>query len=1137
MDMYREGDLLQLSASDLVGHLNCRHLTDLEHGAASGTLQRPYRHDPLLDILAERGSLHERDYLQSLSSAGYEVVQIEGVGIVDRQINRTMEAMRTGYQIIAQGALRQGAWGGRPDILRRVTLPSALGDWSYEVIDTKLARETRGGTVLQLSLYSDLLSTVQRVTPEYMYVVTPGSGAAPVTFRTAAYAAYYRHVRRRLEESLQSGGGALSYPEPKDHCDTCRWYSSCTARWHRDDHLCLVAGITKVQMSELRRRDVDTLAKLARVPLPLPWKPGRGAKASYERCREQARVQLGGREAGQPVYETLALEMPLGLYRLPQPDPGDLFLDLEGDPFVAEGGLEFLFGYASMSPEGTVNYVGAWAFGPEQESAEFQRLVDLIVARWAQHPSMHVYHYSAYEPAAVKRLMGRYATREDEVDRMLRGGLFVDLYSIVKQSLRASVESYSIKNLEVFYRYARSVPLLEVRRALAHVQGCLELNAAADIPDEAKELVERYNRDDCLSVACLRDWLEGIRQRLVEEGADIVRPAPEPPEPTEEVSERQRKVAELVALLSAEVPADAAQRTAEQQARWILANTLDWHRREQKAVWWEYFRLADLSTEDLLDEREALSGLTFIGAAGGSARAPVHRYSFPPQEVELSGGEPLHSVGGAKFGKLEAISTERRTVDIKKRQDTAQSHPKSVFAHDVVSTEVMADALFRIGESVATTGLSDNGAHRAARDLLLRRPPQTGGEPLRREGESTVQAAIRITLGLQSGVLPIQGPPGAGKTFTASRMICELVKAGKRIGVTANSHKVIRNLLDEVVRGAEALGVDVQCIQKLSDKQEEVPRMTFSNSNEAVLAALAGKHQVAGGTAWFWSRPEAFEAVDVLFVDEAAQMSLANVLAVSQACQALVLVGDPQQLEQPSAGSHPDGTDASALDYLLNGKATIGREEGLFLEETWRLPPEICAFTSELFYEGRLHSRAGAERQAVKSVSRVCGSGLRYLPVPHQGNQSSSPEEADRIYELVEELLGASATWVNRDGVEQLVALKDILIVAPYNAQVIELQERLPAARIGTVDKFQGQEAPIVIYSLTTSSYADAPRGMEFLYSLNRLNVATSRAQCVCVLVASPAIFEPECHTPRQIQLANGFCRYLEIATVLPAAK
>jgi superfamily I DNA and/or RNA helicase len=287
---------------------------------------------------------------------------------------------------------------------------------------------------------------------------------------------------------------------------------------------------------------------------------------------------------------------------------------------------------------------------------------------------------------------------------------------------------------------------------------------------------------------------------------------------------------------------------------------------------------------------------------------------------------------------------------------------------------------------------------------------------------------------------------------------------------------------------------------------------------------------VAAGTAWLWARPDAFQSIDVLFIDEAAQMSLADVLAASQAAKGIVLLGDPRQLEQPMQGSHPEGTDVSALTHILGAHATIPPDRGLFLEETWRLHPEICDFTSELFYESRLHSRPGLELQTIKSNSRISGSGLRFLPVVHEGNQSSSPEEADQIRDLVAEILGSNATWIDREGSERAVGLNDILIIAPYNAQVFELQDRIPGGRIGTVDKFQGQEAPIVIYSITTSSYLDAPRGMEFLYSSNRLNVATSRARAVFILVGSPAVFEAECRTPRQMQLANAFCRYLEMA-------
>ena len=280
-----------------------------------------------------------------------------------------------------------------------------------------------------------------------------------------------------------------------------------------------------------------------------------------------------------------------------------------------------------------------------------------------------------------------------------------------------------------------------------------------------------------------------------------------------------------------------------------------------------------------------------------------------------------------------------------------------------------------------------------------------------------------------------------------------------------------------------------------------------------------------------WAREEFRQSANVLFVDEAGQMSLANVLACAPAGNSVVLLGDPQQLEQPQKGSHPEGSDVSALAHLLDGRKTIQPDRGLFLGTTWRLHPTICEFTSELFYEGRLASRAGLEAQCIRTPDAFSGAGLWFVPVNHDGNQSHSAEEIDRVAAIVEYLTQPGTTWVDGDGISRPLSLDDILIVAPYNDQVNRLKERLVGGKVGTVDKFQGQQAAVVIYSMTTSTPADAPRGMEFLYNTNRFNVATSRARCACIVVGSARLFSPDCRTPRQIELANVLCRYAELIT------
>jgi uncharacterized protein len=1117
---------IQLSATDLVGHLNCDHLTSLDLQVAQGKLEKPHFWDPLLEILQQRGAQHEADYVGHLRNAGLSVTVIGGKGVDAKAVADTLTAMQAGADVIVQGALKVDRLVGRIDVLRRAETASDFGAWSYEVVDTKLARETKGGTVLQLCLYSDLVKDAQGVMPEYAYVVAPLADFEPERFRVSDYAAYYRGVLDRFSAAIENP--ADTYPEPVGHCDICRWRGPCDERRHKDDHLSLVAGISSLQRGELTRRGVVTMTALAVLPLPLPWKPERGAAESYDRIREQARIQVAGRGAGKLLYELLNVVPTFGLCRLPAPNEGDIFFDLEGDPFVGDGGLEYLFGY-SYNDNGSLTYVAEWSVSPAEEKAAFERFIDFVMARRKTHPGMHIFHYAPYEPGALKRLMGRYASREEEVDLLLRGQVLIDLYAVVRHAIRASVESYSIKVLEPLYGFERAVPLAEANAALRTVQAKLELADTGSITAADKEVVEGYNRDDCVSTKVLRDWLETLRSKALAAGAHIPRPPLVPDVATPEITAWQARIDALVGRLMDGVPLDVADRNAEQQALYVLAYILDWHRREKKATWWDFFRLSGLSEDELFDERAAISGLTFVGEVGGTPKAPIHRYSFPSQDAEFRGGEDLHSVGGVKFGKVEAVDLEHRFVDVKKRGDTAAFHPVAVFEHGDVNTNVLAESLLTIGESVADHGLHGDGQFKAARDLLLRLPPDVNGASLLQEGEGVADAARRLGMTLQ-GVLPIQGPPGAGKTYTASRMIVDLVRAGRRVGITANSHKVIRNVIDAAIEEARAVDLDLQCIHKVSEKTAAVPHITFATKNEEALSGFANGLHVVSGTGWMWSRPDAVGAVDVLFVDEAAQMSLANVLAISPATTSLVLLGDPQQLEQPMQGSHPEHTDVSALDHLLAGRQTISSAEGLFLDQTWRLHPDICSFTSELFYEGRLYAHAGLETQAIVREGPLGGAGLRFAPVIHTGNQSSSPEEADRVAQLVHEILAGGAKWRDRKGVEKALTLNDILIIAPYNAQVFEIQERLPGARVGTVDKFQGQEAPIVIYSVTTSSHADAPRGMEFLYSANRLNVATSRARCLCILVANPAIFQPECRTPRQMQLANGFCRFLELS-------
>jgi predicted RecB family nuclease len=1134
--MKPENDSIRLSASDLSNHLNCAHLTTLDYSVATGEMPSPSWTNPDASVLQQLGLEHERRYLNHLAELGLTTIDLRDIEPDPRAVEETLDAMKRGTAVIVQATLSNGRWIGRADVLRRVDAPSDLGSWSYEVYDCKLARETKGATVLQLSLYSDLVAMIQGVTPRFMYVVSPSEAFSPEPFNVLEYAAYYRVVKQKLEQAVDAGQGELTtYPEPNPHCDVCRWWQKCDAQWRKDDHLSLVAGISRLQRKQLKGWEVNSMAQLAKLDLPLKQRPEYGSKEGYIRVREQARVQVAGREEKHAVHELFDNE---GLARLPEPSPGDIFFDLEGDSFVGTTGMEYLFGLTRLNQQGSQSYECRWSYTPAEEKEAFEWFVDLVMQAWAKHFDLHVYHFTSREPSALKRLMGKYATREDAVDRMLRGGLLADMHRALKHSVRASVEEYSLKELELFHNFTRGTPLDEARRARRLVEHSLELGRVEQANEPIRETIEGYNRDDCLSTASLRQWLEEQRNQVVARGQGIPRPIMKDSEPSDALDERQQQSAALFSQLTQDIPVEPAQRTTEQSARWLLANLLDWHRREEKTKSWEYYHLKELPDEELLYEKSALSGLKYVQRITVERGIPTDRYEFVQQDTDLRADDTLYQHGD-KIGEVATINLGARLIDIKKMKKTAELHPASVYAFDDVRAKEAATSLLRLATWIHGNGIDSPGPYRCARDLLLRHSPRllsriTGS--LARAGEAPLAAARRLLLLLDSSLLAIQGPPGSGKTFTAANMICDLVRRKKKVGITGPSHKVIRNLLDEVLAQASKELLDsLRCVQKVKEKSREPsPRIKEVTDNQKVLQALQDDTvNVVAGTVWLWSREEFAESVELLFVDEAGQMSLANVLAAAQSARSLILLGDPQQLEQPLQGSHPDGAAISALEHMLDGARTISPERGLFLEETRRLHPAICKFTSESFYDCRLQSLPGLDQQRIEGHTYLNGSGLRFIAVNHEGNQNASTEEADVVQALVNGLLLSSIRWFNVKLTPPAfvpVTPRDMLIIAPYNAQVSDISQRLPGMDVGTVDKFQGREAAIVIYSLTTSSQEDAPRGMEFLYSLNRLNVATSRGRALCVLVGSPRLLEPQCRTPRQMQLANALCRFAELA-------
>jgi predicted RecB family nuclease len=1128
------------SATDIASFLACRHTATLARAEWRNEITKPFFKNQTIDLLRTLGIEHEQRYLRELTGkGGLSIAQIATSGNWKDAVAETVQALRQGADVVYQATFLDGQWGGRSDFLVRVNTPSALGSWSYEVVETKLARSTKATALVQLCFYSDLLARIQGTEPQWMHVVLGGT-ADPEPFRVQRYVAYFRKVRGEFEKAWKTQSD--TYPEPVEHCDVCSWFSVCDTRRRTDDHTSLVAGISRNERKALAERAVSTVTALAKLSLPPEPKIERIGDAALVRIREQARLQVQGREEGRLIYELLdGVGDGNGLAALPAPSSADLFLDLESNPYVLDQGLEYLIGIVTppANSGGEPVYETLWSSSRSEEKNAFETFIAKVTERWRRNPEMHIYHYAPYEPTAIKRLVGRHGTCVDEVDELLRAAVFVDLYRAVRQGIRASVESYSIKRLEPLYGFTRTVPLRDANFALQSYETAMALGDDLGGISDLLKTIEGYNRDDCLSALKLRDWLEDRRKELeTKYGRKLLRPTPQSGEAPEKLSARLAEIRAIMARLLAPLPADETGWTEEHRAIWLLAQMLEWHRREEKSAWWEYFRLCELTDDELGEDSSALGGLTLVGEIDHVKRSIVYRYIFPRQDHAIDRAlEVRDPRTGKNAGAVVAIDECNRTIDLKRGASSAVPHPTALVPFDIVDSTVLSDSILRMATWVADHGITGSGQFRSARGLLLREPPNVRldglGTLIADDGQLTQDAKRLVgSLAQEASVLPIQGPPGSGKTFTGARIIVELVKQGRRVGITAVSHKVIGNLLGEVCCTAAKNGTPLRAVQKASDGSHCQHAAVIAEDNQGVRDALStGTAQVAAGSAWMWARDDMADSVDVLFVDEAGQMALANVLALSPAATSIVLLGDPQQLDQPQRGLQPPGAEVSALGHLLNGRATIASDQGIFLTETRRLHPDVCAFTSELFYEGRLTSRPENAKQRLNAGDPLGGTGLRYAPVEHTGNQNESQEEVERVAAVVDGLLRTGATWTDKNGETNTLGIPDILIVAPYNAHVFALAERLPAgARVGTVDKFQGQEAVIVFYSMATSTPEDAPRGMEFLYSLNRLNVAVSRARCVAVIVASPALFQVQCRTPRQIELGNAFYRYLEMA-------
>ncbi|MFC7595057.1 TM0106 family RecB-like putative nuclease [Terrabacter sp. GCM10028922] len=1115
--MQRIDGHLVLSPTDLTKHVACAHITTLDLEAldapfAGGT--RPSGADDSLNLVFAKGLDHERAYLEQLRSEGRVVEDVAALGVRGAAAEAaTLEAMRRGVDVVYQATFYDGHWVGLADFLLRVDLSdgerSDLGPWRYDIADTKLARRLKVPALLQMATYAARLETLQGVPPQWLTVVTGDTEAHP--WRLVDVAPYARRRRAELLDAIANPRQTES--ARVQHCGQCRWKERCAQEWLDRDDLIQVAGMRADHRAALIDLGIPTLRALAESS---EEQLAAGLSVSTRRrLLQQARLQVAERDTGQAQYELLAPEPARGLQMLPEPDEGDVYLDFEGDPWAEGGaGREYLAGIWTRQGE----FVAFWAHDFAEEGSLTTQLVDWLTERWQRHPGFHVYHYAPYETTALKRLVGQHATREAELDQLLRHEVFVDLYAVVRQGVRISKGSYSIKKLEEFYwGHTRKAQGDGVADGLSSVVEYERWLAGRDEghPDQTiLDDIRRYNEEDVRSTLALHDWLEERRRELERAGHMLARPVPEQLRP---ISDEER----------AEI--DLAERLVEsgRPGGLLLAGLVGWHRREKRPEWWDFFRYKELETAELVEDATAIGDLGEPVPMRVVKLSRVWRYPFPPQDCKVSVGKYVPDVDThVPVGKVVDLDPVEGWIELSMKKSLEPPRPRGLGGPGPVMDQVLRASIARTGQLAL-----EGGTNLATR--LIGRVVPTAEALAVRDGESPKDVVVRVGRALDGEVLAVQGPPGTGKTYAGSALIRELLDAGLRVGVTAQSHAVVLHLLDEVAR--PAWHKDGTNAEEGVEPDDPNALIRHTSDNAEIAAALAsGEARLVGGTAWLWSRDDMVDAVDVLVIDEAGQFSLANAVAVAPSARSLVLLGDPQQLTQPTKAVHPYGSGVSALDHLRTGDDgvhdVIPADRGVFLDRTHRMHPTLTAFVSELAYEGRLESAPGRERLSVDAPGALSGDGLRWVPVEHERLcEQSSPQEAAVVRDLLADLL--RGTWTTADGETKPVELDDVLVVAPYNAHVATLAAALPeGARVGTVDKFQGQQGAVVIYSMASTTAALAPRGVSFLYDLHRLNVAISRARAMAVVVGSPMLTDAAVHTPEELRAVNALCRYVDEA-------
>ena len=1104
-----------LTPSKISAWLECAHSLSLANQVDAGLLTlEPSGRGSLAELLIDKGTEHERSCLADLDNRGREVYHVPGRNpdeAFDAWVARVSEALDAGHDVLYQMPFIHDGIRGIADFVWRMD----YGDGPiYEPVDAKLTRlEGKPGHVLQLCFYVDALeaATGRRARNMHLWL---GSGGIE-TLAVEQFRPYWRRLQRQLRELLSREAGSDTSPQPCSHCEICEFATRCDAQWRAEDSLVYVANIRPGERTALEEGGVETIAELATRREPVVAIH----EENFHRLQRQAHLQVATRSdhGAIPAFEIVeATDDPVyghGFELMPAADDGDVYFDFEGHPFWrADHDLFFLAGlYYGRDDEWF--YDGRWAHDLDEQDAMIAELTDFFARRREAHPGYHVYHYNHTERSAMERLTKGTAS-ESLLRHLVDTGLFVDLYAVVRNALRVGAESYGLKSLEKLAGFVRSGEIEQGAGAVVEYEHYLH---SADPVILAS--IASYNEQDVEATRALHRWL--LERRPVDLAwREAQLEVPEPDLDTDQLVE-------------------ALHRSGENSPEHLLGDLLNYWRRERVANTTPKFVRAQSDFTTLYGDRDYIANLHFTGVkevTRGSTTTTYAHFTWPEQLVDqkFQARESFLYTGvGVErgYGYLSAVDHNKRELAMTWRERHAEAGgvPSVITLDDYVSPGHKPGVLVHLAEQIVNPR-DDDPPSRVSLELLRRARPRFRSDvsPVS-EFSDSLEETLAWVGGLDESVAAIQGPPGTGKTYSGAHIIAHLLEQGQRVGITAMSHAAIDNLLSAAHEVVTTRGrLDLLKGLRITSSRPTSPLAGVRYSSKPADAEGTGYNLVAG-TTWLWSRPGVRPfPVDVLLIDEAGQLALADAIAAANGARNLVLLGDPLQLAQVAQAEHPGGSGASVLEHVLGEHPTIPANQGVFLSESRRMHPDVCRFISQQIYEGRLTSHASCAQQTT-----VAGTGLRWLRAEHVGCATESPEEAHIVIAKIRELLGSP--WVNQHGESRELAGADFMVVAPYNDQVRLLRRALDeaglgAVQVGTVDKFQGREAAVVFFTMTTSSHEDMPRGPEFLFSRNRLNVAVSRARCLAYLVCTDTLLNARARTIDEMRLIGTLCAFVDTA-------